>query len=187
MTNGTSDASRDEGSAVVATGRGVVLTALSRDEQCVLAIPLTVASAEIGMRAALVRARTFGEVRQHPGAAALVDEWLPGYIEEQEDGEVDPIVRGEDDDAFDAEAFFGLDNQFVWMPDAASTTAQWLEDSEPDLADQYLQGDRGGLMDLEPCPFVEPERREALERDLAAYGYEVRQWPQLAELYSRGL
>lgn len=161
----------------------VVLTALSGEQQAVLVIPEPWVVAELRTFRVLSTASTFRDVREDVAAALLMQNWLPSFVERQEEDEQHPALRGGADHSFDAEEFFGFDHQFVWRPDPVVSTATWLWENEPELADTCLHGDCSGLLALDAKPFVAPGDRLALEADLQGSGRTVRDCPDLAFRY----
>ncbi len=161
----------------------VVLTCVDVDGRSVLAVPAPLAWAEATTYFRLLAARTFGEARADPAAAALVDSWLEGFLEDRRDA-ADEHVTGADSDPFDAEEFFGADNWQVWRPDARKSTANFLEQDHPDLAARYLRADTvQRLLVDDDEPVIAPADRASLEADLRSHGRRVQPWPDLAELY----
>jgi hypothetical protein len=160
-----------------------LLISMSLGNQAVLCIPAPMVVAELTSYATLRYAGTFAEARQDVTARLLVEEWLGGFIERQEEREVEHVVLGHDDDAFDAEEFFGWENGFVWRPDPVITTMEWLAENEPELASRFLAGDCSTLFDSDPLPFVALEHRPRLAEALRRRGRVVVDCPDLAAHY----
>lgn len=181
--DGPGDALQDVAVGSSAAGAvGPVLTCLQVDGSGVLVVPAAWALAETTTHATLERARTFGQARSDPAAAALVAYRIEGYLREQRDeGEDDPTA--EDDDLFEADEFFGWEAWRAWRPDPRSSTVAFLERYEPNLAAALLRPDTAWGHDYDPVPFIAPEDREQLENALRQRGYDLRAWPVLAELY----
>ncbi len=157
--------------------QAVVVTCPSVDG--VLAMPASWAWAEATTIWTLMNARSFGQARTDPFAAALVDSWLPGYVEARRE-EGDEFSEGADDESFDVEQYFGDDNRLVWRPLGCVVTANFLVQDHPDLAARYLGVVRPHWFE-ENAPGIRTSDRAALEADLRARGHEVRPWPDLAQ------
>lgn len=156
----------------------VVLLDVDTDEQALIAIPLGWALAELTTYSALQHAATFGHAKSDAAAAVLIESSLPVYLERRyEQGEDDPRVK--DDDPWDAEDFFGVEEWRLWRPRARETTADFLLGIGGQVA-ALLRPDDGSGWDYDPQPFVHVHDRQRLEGVLATCGYEVRQWRGLA-------
>ncbi len=161
----------------------IVLTDLELDGVSVLAIPYGIALAELTTWSTLTFARTFGQARRDKGAAQLVTSRLSELLSPNRDPHGTYRTTGSDRARFNASAFFGDEDWRVWTPNARVTTADFLQQHEPDVAAAFLQPDTAWGHDYEPVAFVAAERRDDLEAALRERAYEVRQWRGLSELY----
>jgi hypothetical protein len=162
---------------------GLVLTDLELDGVSVLAIPYGIALAELTTWSTLTFARTFGQARRDRGAAQLVASRLSELLGPSRDPHETYRTTGSDRARFNASAFFGDENWRSWTPNARVTTADFLQQHEPDVGAAFLQPDTAWGHDYEPVAFVAAKRRDDLEAALREGGYEVRQWRGLSELY----
>ena len=146
-------------------------------------MPLATAVDQLAAFEALQAAGSFGEARSHPASAALVAEWLDGYLERlREDGDQDS--NGSDEEPFDADAFFGDDNWWAWHLDARQATAEFLDEQAVELAAELLEeDDQVRLNGPDNPPLVPPAARERLEQGLAALGFTVQRWDALSAFY----
>jgi len=87
----------------------------------------------------------------------------------------------EDEDGFDAQAYFGED--YSWIPEARFDCRAWLDYVLPNLQAELEQPDTGWGFDYEPAPFIHVEHRETVENALRELGHEVVDFPRLAEFY----
>ncbi len=88
-----------------------------------------------------------------------------------------------DDTDFDHDVVFSDDDWRQWMPDAPATTAAWLAQVEPDLAERFLRSDSGWGFDYEPVARLWASDRTAVESALTEAGYVVVPWEPLAITY----
>ncbi len=161
----------------------LVLTDLELDGVSVLAIPYGIALAELTTWSTLTFARTFGQARRDRGAAQLVASRLSELLGPNREPHETYRTTGSDRARFNASAFFGDEDWRVWTPNARVTTADFLQQDEPDVAAAFLRPDTAWGHDYEPVAFVAAERRDDLEAALRERAYEVRQWRGLSELY----
>jgi len=161
----------------------LVLTDLELDGVSVLAIPYGIALAELTTWSTLTFARTFGQARRDKGADQLVASRLSELLGPNRDPHETYRTTGSDRARFNASAFFGDEDWRVWTPNARVTTADFLQQHEPDVAAAFLRPDTAWGHDYEPVAFVAAERRDDLEAALRERGYEVTQWRGLSELY----
>jgi len=161
----------------------LVLTDLELDGVSVLAIPYGIALAELTTWSTLTFARTFGQARRDRGAAQLVTSRLSELLGPNRDPHETYRTTGSDRAQFNATAFFGDENWRSWIPNARVTTADFLQQHEPDVAAAFLQPDTAWGHDYEPVAFVAAKRLDDLEAALREHAYEVRQWRGLSELY----
>lgn len=163
--------------------RAIVITGLDVDGSAVLAVPLARAFDDVGAYNALAGATSFGDARAHPAAAALLDEWLDDYLERARD-EHDDDTTGADDEAFDADSFFGPDNWFVWQADARTATMEFLQAHAEQLAAEVLDEDpMVRLNGPDNPPLVPRAARQRLEEGLRDLGFHVRTWEPLGAYY----
>ena len=136
-------------------------------------IPVTWATTAGSTWSVLMRANTFADVRTNAGAWLLVDNWLPGYLErEEQEGRT---VTGADDEPFDAAEFFGPEDWRAWTPNARGLTTEFLLEEVPEAGEEHLRPDDGwGLLEYDSWPRIAPEDRGIVEAAVRRRGYEIK-------------
>ncbi len=162
----TSLSSQPRRQSVVADPGTTLVVGVDPDSKALCVIPRDQAEEDVEFIAALARASTFGELRQHRGA------WLEvAYSShfDEEGEEVDPHGLS-DDTPFDYGEWFGED-ALLHVPQARLQTAELCP---APVLDRFAYDDDGvGFVGYERARWLDPDDRDAIEAMLRELGYLV--------------